>query len=43
MRRDDLMKSDLLSEIVLLSGCMLVLLTVIVALGIALTRTSAPP
>jgi hypothetical protein len=33
MRRDDLMKSDLLSEAVLRGGCVLLLLTLIVALG----------
>jgi hypothetical protein len=40
MRRDDLMKS---SEAVLLGGCVLLLLTLIVALATALTHPSALP
>ena len=43
MQRDDLMKSDLLSEAVLLGSCVLLLLTLIVALATAITHPSALP
>ena len=37
MRRDELMKSDLLSEMVLLSSCALILLTLIIFLAVVVT------
>lgn len=38
MHRDDLMKSDLISEIVLLSSCALILLTLIIFLAVVVTH-----
>lgn len=43
MRRDDLMKSDLVSEVVLLSSGTLVLLLLILAVVAALTRFALLP
>jgi hypothetical protein len=43
MRRDDLMKSDLLSEALLLGSSVLLLLTLIVGLATALAHSSALP
>jgi hypothetical protein len=40
MRRDDLMKADLLSEIVLISGCAFLLFALILFLAAALTHAS---
>jgi hypothetical protein len=40
MRRDDLMKADLLSEIVLISGCVFLLFALILFLAAALTHAS---
>ncbi len=42
-RREDLLKPDLLSEIVLLSSGVLILLALIVAFATALTRMSTLP
>ena len=43
MRRNDLMKSDLLSEIVLLSTSVSILLTLIVVFAVVVTHTSTLP
>lgn len=43
MRRDDLMKSDLLSDILLLGSGLLIFLTVMLTLLAAITRTAALP
>ena len=39
MHRDDIMKADLLSEIVLLAGGVLILVTLLMVLVFVLTRT----
>jgi hypothetical protein len=43
MHRDDLMKPDLLSEILLLGAGVLIFVTLIVILAVALTQTASLP
>jgi hypothetical protein len=43
MRRDDLMKPDLFSEVVLLSSGILIVLTLILTVVAALTRIASLP